>query len=186
MKVAITGHTSGIGQGLCQHFQAQGHEVQGFSRSNGYTLPDTISKVLVKSLSCDIFVNNAIPINSQIVLLEKLWSKWHTQKNKTIVVIGSLSTHVPFVLSELEEYQKQKQELDRLCKQLRYGNGNSPCRLIAIHPGWVDTNICELMDTKKPSKDICMTPQQVAQVVDYAISSPLYIHDVVFNKQVIL
>ena len=177
MKVAITGHTSGIGQDLQQHFLSQGHEVCGFSRSNGHTLPDAIDRVLVKSLDCDVFINNALPIASQIVLLEKLWSKWHA-KNKTIVVIGSIAAHLPFDVPGQETYQQQKRELDTLCKRLRYTNGANPCRLISVHPGWVSTNIFELVNITPPPQEVCMTPQQVTQVVEYALSSPLYIQDI--------
>lgn len=180
MKVAITGHTSGIGQDLQRHFLEQGHEVRGFSRSNGYTLPDAVAKVLVQSLDCDVFVNNALPILSQIELLEKLWPKWHKQ-NKTIVVIGSVAAHLPFDVPGQELYQQQKRELDALCKRLRYTNGSNPCKLISINPGWVSTNIFELVNITPPLPEVCMTPQQVTQVVEYALCSPIYVQDITMS-----
>ena len=180
MKVAITGHTSGIGQDLQRHFLEQGHEVRGFSRSNGHTLPAAIEKVLVKSLDCDVFINNALPVSSQIVLLEKLWPKWCKQP-KTIVVIGSVAAHLPFDVPGQETYQHQKRELDALCKQLRYADGSAHCRLISIHPGWVSTNIFELVNITPPPPEVCMTPQQVTQVVEYALSSPIYIQDITMS-----
>ena len=72
MKVAVTGHTSGIGQGLYQYFAAQGHEVLGYSRSNGYALPDAEDRVLQQIQHCDIFVNNALPVTSQIFFTQQL------------------------------------------------------------------------------------------------------------------
>ena len=76
MKVAITGHTSGIGQGLYKYFQERGYSVQGFDQTNGFLLPNTESQVLEQIQDCNIFVNNALPVTSQISLLKQLWPKW--------------------------------------------------------------------------------------------------------------
>jgi nucleoside-diphosphate-sugar epimerase len=46
MKIAITGHTQGLGQAFFNHFQS--HTVIGFSRSNGYNIasPADRNKIL--------------------------------------------------------------------------------------------------------------------------------------------
>ena len=38
MKIAITGHSAGIGQALAMLYVKQGHEVVGLSRRNGYNI----------------------------------------------------------------------------------------------------------------------------------------------------
>ena len=35
MKIAITGHSAGIGQALSKVYESKGHEVVGLSRRNG-------------------------------------------------------------------------------------------------------------------------------------------------------
>ena len=45
MKVAITGHTNGIGLGLYNYFVDRGHQLVEFSRSNGYTMPEANDRV---------------------------------------------------------------------------------------------------------------------------------------------
>ena len=70
MKVAITGHTNGIGLGLHNYFVEKGHEVLGFSRSNGYTMPEANDRILSQIIDCDLFVNNSEPVNSQIFFLQ--------------------------------------------------------------------------------------------------------------------
>ena len=184
MKVAITGHANGIGQGLYKYFQERGDSVQGFDQANGFRLPDAESRILVQIQDCDIFVNNALPISSQISLLTKLWPKWK-DADKKIIVLGSIASQIDCVTPEVEDYQQQKKELDRVCKSLQYGtwpNLFSQCSLMAIHPGVVATNL--INDLGIPAEiEMCMSVAQVVSVVDYMLNSPLKFDSVVFRKQ---
>ena len=56
MKIAITGHTKGIGKACADVFSE--HEVIGFSRSNGFDI-QAIEPILDSSNDCDVFINNA-------------------------------------------------------------------------------------------------------------------------------
>jgi NAD(P)-dependent dehydrogenase (short-subunit alcohol dehydrogenase family) len=193
MKVAITGHTKGIGQGLYDYFQTHGHDVCGFSRSNGFALPDAESRVLDAIKDCDIFINNALPISSQLFLLKELWPLW-AQQDKKIIVIGSLISHVPIDsiqvsdewkengLEQTQHYRQGKKELDDLCKALRYESTAIRCSLISIHPGYVATNIFAEVGAQHPPADQCLSVEQVVDVVNYALSSTLKIDDIVFRK----
>ena len=180
MKVAVTGHTNGIGQGLYRYFETQGYEVHGYSRSNGYTLPDAEHRVLNEIDDCDIFVNNAYPVSSQIFFVKHLWPRW-VDKNKKIIVIGSIAAHLQFEL-EIQEYQQQKKELDILCKSLRYSSMNSACSIISIHPGYTMTNLYNISPLIFPPIDQCLTVDQVVSVVDYALTSSLKIDDIVVRR----
>ena len=188
MKVAVTGHTSGIGQGLYQYFESQGHEVLGFSRSNGYALPYAEDRVLEQLRSCDVFINNALPVASQISLLKRLWSKWKNT-DKKIIVIGSISAQFQYVSpAGLEEYQQQKKELDIVCNTLRYpplhqGRLARKCSLIAIHPGYVDTSIFTMTSPiARPPMSQMLSVAQVVDVVDYVLHSPINIDTIVLRK----
>jgi NAD(P)-dependent dehydrogenase (short-subunit alcohol dehydrogenase family) len=90
MKVAITGHTQGIGQALMELYQARGHQVIGFSRRNGYdiTKPEDRIRIIDESSDCDLFFNNAHADFSQCDLLFELWQRWENQK-KTIVNLST-------------------------------------------------------------------------------------------------
>jgi|TARA_B100000073_G_scaffold338407_1_gene335527 hypothetical protein len=61
MKYAITGHSRGIGKCCYDLFTADGHEVLGFSRSNGYDIrdPESRKQIVEQSLDADVFINNA-------------------------------------------------------------------------------------------------------------------------------
>ena len=58
MKIAITGHSRGIGKACFDLFSAE-HECVGFSRSNGYDISKGIINIIDQSLECDVFINNA-------------------------------------------------------------------------------------------------------------------------------
>ena len=55
MKIAITGHSRGLGRALAKCLSVN-FEVIGFSRSNGYNIAN-IHEVIKDSLDCDIFIN---------------------------------------------------------------------------------------------------------------------------------
>jgi NAD(P)-dependent dehydrogenase (short-subunit alcohol dehydrogenase family) len=195
MKVAITGHTKGIGQGLYNYFQTRGHNVCGFSRSNGFALPAAEFQILDAIKDCDIFVNNALPVSSQLFLLKKLWPLW-AQQDKKIIVIGSVLSHIPVdsIISQVPDgwaehgleqtqyYRQVKKELDDLCKALRYESTAVRCSLISIHPGYVATNIFAEVGAQHPPIDQCLSVDQVVDLVDYALSSTIKIDDIVFRR----
>ena len=83
MKINITGHSRGIGKSLHDMYVADGHEVVGFSRSNGYDINDVdvCSQIVQESLDCDLFVNNAYAKFSQQLILEELYSHWKEKED---------------------------------------------------------------------------------------------------------
>ena len=83
MKIAITGHSAGIGQALAKIYTEQGHEVIGLSRRIGYNIR-SIPKVASVIESCDVFINNAQVGFAQTELLWEVWNRWRGQ-NKTII-----------------------------------------------------------------------------------------------------
>ena len=73
MKIAITGHSRGIGKELFDIFK-EDNQVEGFSRSNGYDI-STQHQLISRSIKdCDIFINNAWAGFSQIVITGKTFS----------------------------------------------------------------------------------------------------------------
>ena len=90
MKVAITGHSAGIGQALAKQFEANGHEVVGLSRRNGYNIR-SLPKVVGMIEPCDVFINNAQVGYAQTELLFEVWRRWQGQQ-KYIINIGTAMT----------------------------------------------------------------------------------------------
>lgn len=94
MKIAITGHTQGIGLALKDLYQQQGHQVVGFSRSNGYDISDATArkKIIEQSSDCDIFFNNAHCDFSQCDLLFELWQDWQNKKKHIVNISTGYTT----------------------------------------------------------------------------------------------
>lgn len=136
MKIAITGHSAGIGQALAKVYQEQGHEIVGLSRRNGYNIR-SIPKVAAMIEPCDMFINNAQVGFAQTELLFEVWRLWQGQE-KTIMVIGTMMTSMPVPHTpEMYEYLVQKNALDDACRQLMYKSFQP--RIIQVKPGAVAT-----------------------------------------------
>ena len=90
MKVAITGHSKGIGKALADIFETNGHTVLGFSRSNGFDISESANRISIlnKSQDADIFINNAYHPTGQLDLLKEIIEQWR-YSNKIIINIGS-------------------------------------------------------------------------------------------------
>ena len=89
MKIALTGHTKGLGEEIKKGLQDK-HNVIGFSRSNGYDIksPTDRKKIIKESNECDIFINLVHNYYHQTDILFELYAAWEN-KNKLIINIGS-------------------------------------------------------------------------------------------------
>ena len=135
MRVAITGHSAGIGQCFAEILSERGHEVVGLSRRNGNNIR-SLQKIIGPIVECDWFINNAQAGYAQTELLYKVWHQWHNQR-KLIWLIGSIMSAQYSVDFEMQEYKLQKQTLDQAYYNLK--NTPSKCRLVLIRPGIVAT-----------------------------------------------
>ena len=139
MKIAITGHTSGIGKSLYD-FYGRNHQVLGFSRSNDYNIKQKSNEIIDQVKNCDVFVNNAHNNFSQLELLFKLWEQWHDEP-KLIININSMICQVswPYEYHHLvSKYKIHKLSLDKAVKELQ--QTPSKCQISQIEFGFVDTD----------------------------------------------
>jgi len=151
MKIAITGHTSGIGEAisdiltLTSGFGEDKLEIKGYSRSNGFNLAENNGALLIEELvdyDPDIFFNNAWHPGVQNTLCKKLHNKWKDQ-HKVIVNTGSITAYVPHtILDENNVYAQDKKALAEYCihQSFMYPYKNK-CRLINFSWGFVETGI---------------------------------------------
>jgi NADP-dependent 3-hydroxy acid dehydrogenase YdfG len=163
MKIAITGHTKGIGRAIADLYYTD--EVVGFSRSNGYDIStaESISSIVAESLDCDIFVNNAYHDFAQCQLLEEIFKHWKDDPSKTIVNIISRAR---YGLSKAKFYSQTKMELYSKAKSYMFSNKR--CRIININPGYVKTD----MVAHVPSNVKMLTPEQAANIIKWCLDQP--------------
>ena len=143
MKIAITGHTAGIGQAFAKILADRGHEIVGLSNRQGDNIRNT-AKIVEKITHCDIFINNAQAGYAQTELLYEVWEKWQDQPGKHIWCIGTMMTQSPVDQSvpgqkeiSMSQYRNQKIALDDAIAQLR--NKKHMPVVTMIRPGAVAT-----------------------------------------------
>ena len=85
MKIAITGHSKGIGKEL-YNILSLNHTCEGFSRSNGFYI-EKQQYLIVKGIhKCDVFVNNAYKGYEQVNLLNLFGIYGNTMTLKLIKI----------------------------------------------------------------------------------------------------
>jgi len=135
MKIAVTGHTSGLGKALFDHYSNNGNIVSGFSRQTGFDLRDwsMLQKLLDLTENFDLLISNAKPDFFQTLLLYEM-AKRSTRVSK-VISIGSAI--IDFEISDDQDvginlYKTQKLALkDAHCQLVKkYKDFNS----ILVHP----------------------------------------------------
>ena len=169
MKIAITGHTKGIGNAVYNYF-AENNEVHGFSRSNGYDISNKVSreKIIETTKEFDIFVNNAYNDydDSQLAMLIEMSSCWK-DTDKIIINISSRYTNAD------NQYSITKKQLNIFCEKNLYNT----LYILNISPGLVDTTRVKNIQGKKMNTD------EIISVIDFALNnrSKFKVHNITFG-----
>jgi hypothetical protein len=144
-KIALTGHTRGIGKALADTFTAQGYEVIGYSQSNGYDIGEesTRKNILEQTKNFDIFINNAYHPFGQTALLDSVITQWN-ETDKLIINISSKMVY--YTLSGFEDYISAKTKQNEIVKSRVFTN--KP-KILNIIVGAVDTDMAKVWLSKK-------------------------------------
>lgn len=159
MKISITGHTSGLGKALFNHWSNAGHNLTGFSLSNGFNIDTDIEKIA--NVEFDIFINNAYSKYQQVELLYMLYEK-NKDRKCTIINIGSASSDGN--VDRIKPYAIEKLALEKACLQLQFNT--SICKILLIKPGRMQT----LMAAHSNSKKIELS--YMISTIDWLIAQP--------------
>ena len=140
MKIAITGHTAGIGKSFATYLATRGHEIVGLSKREGNNIRN-IPKIVEQIVDCDMWINNAQSGYAQTELLYKIVDAWQGQQDKMIWIISTMMTQDPGVPDipgqswiAMAEYKNQKRALEDAFRQLK-----NKCKMCLIRPGAVAT-----------------------------------------------
>ena len=125
MKIAITGHSKGLGAEFKKYYESRQHTVLGFSRSNGYDLRNwsRMQSMLGQIKDVDVFINCAKPDFVQTIILYELWKLWKGQ-DRTIINISSALSYLPTCTPDLFDdphmdlYRTAKASLNEASAQL--------------------------------------------------------------------
>ena len=173
MKIAITGHSAGIGQALANEYTARGHEIVGLSKRHGYNIR-VVPKIADLIEPCDVFINNAQAGFAQTELLFEIAKRWN-RTNKHIIVISTMMTQDPVSNlpgTEMSLYRVQKVTLEESVRQLRHAS--SGLGLTVVRPGNIATSPDK---TVPPAADVNHWAKTLVSIFDLA-SPNLIIPDI--------
>lgn len=161
MRVAVTGHTNGIGKALYSRLD----NAVGFSLSTGYDITSPIhrSQILENIKDCDVFVNNAFDRYGQCEMLFDVWKLWK-DTDKTIINIGSDVTQYTMSTKRLEmlDYYNYKIALKNLHERLQNLNTNVNMHYVSF--GYVATEKTKSMNI--PEKMTIPVDSAVSQILE--------------------
>ena len=175
MKIAITGHTKGIGK-ACADLLSEEHEIVGLCRTNGFDIQQT-NMCAMKIVPCDVFINNAYLSTFQSRLFEVVFKQWK-DKPKTIINIGSRAQYEHNFSGSI--YSSDKRHLQHTTEHVtfgRQGGFDKQCRVMNLNPGYVNTDMANLdlsADgmTHKPPADEMLTSEHMAELVKWMLDTP--------------
>lgn len=172
MKIAITGHTAGIGQALAEEYVLDGHEVVGLSKRDGNNIRN-IPKICDQIEPCDVFVNNAQAGYAQTELLFGMANRWQGT-GKHIIVISTIMTQAPVAFdSSLDQYRIQKCALEDAVCQVRHRRLG--LKLTLVRPGNIATSPDK---TVPPAADVNNWARTLLDLFDAAKNNNLSIPDI--------
>lgn len=174
MKIAITGHTAGIGQALAREYTEQGHEIVGISRREGNNIRNT-AKTADLVEPCDVFVNNAQAGYAQTELLFEMANRWQGTR-KHIIVISTMMTQDPISVIpglDMDQYRVQKVALEHAVQQIRHRKLG--LRLTVVRPGNTATSADK---TVPPAADVDVWAKTLVSVLALANNNNLRIADI--------
>jgi NADP-dependent 3-hydroxy acid dehydrogenase YdfG len=150
-SIAVTGHTSGIGKGIYEHFQSQGYNVKGFSKDTGFDIShrENIDRIVELTRDCDLFFNNAYSGYAQVELA-KLWQQQHWSDQHFIINTSSMAAEplaeIPKNFPWLVPYGEEKYAINKISWDINHSG--SKCKSVVIMPGVCQTNFYNPYDTE--------------------------------------
>ena len=172
MKIAITGHTNGIGKAIYDALSEHTQNLTGFSLTTGYniSLPEDRTKIISESMNCSVFINNAFDYSkfpteqdtdSQCLLAEELFDAWRGQERYIINIGSRINDFTGFEGTYKEIYAKQKKRLD----QFYLTHSHEKPYIITIRPGTTDTRVVSNENSEK------LNPEDIAKVLMFILDN---------------
>ena len=182
MKIAITGHTNGIGKELDLYYHNKGIETKTYSRSTGHDISDISvrNKIISETLDCDVFINNAYDTVGQTDIASR-WFEEHKNSPHLLVNISSIAPIADRYISprikpvEYTDYVTQKNELDRISWNINFAGLAAKC--INVSPALVDTDMAHPVYIKRfKENNTVISPNELATMIGELV-------DQYFNKK---
>ena len=181
-KIAIVGHTRGIGKAIADLYRKKNYTVVGLSSSNGYDLQCSQVEIMEQLDDCQLIVLNAYVGRGQMTLLKRIYGKFVFEDKKVVVITSTSGTPAgedeEFLDPEYVEYCKNKKTLIEYIEQLQQELLNKPLSVYDVCPDVVDTDMTKGVWENLPK----LTAEEVADAVRYCFESTFNVNKIVIQK----
>ena len=183
-KIAILGHTKGIGKAIADLYRKKNYTVVGLSSSNGYDLHCSQVEIMEQLDDCQLIVLNAYVGRGQMTLLKRIYGKFIFEDKKVAVITSTSGTPMgedeELLDPEYAEYCKNKKILIEYIEQLQQELLNRPLSVYDICPDVVDTDMTKGLWEDLPK----LRANEVADAVRYCFESTFNVNKIVMQKNV--
>ena len=181
-KIAIVGHTRGIGKAIADLYRKKNYTVVGLSSSNGYDLQCSQVEIMEQLDDCQLIVLNAYVGRGQMTLLKRIYGKFVFEDKKVVVITSTSGTPAgedeEFLDPEYVEYCKNKKTLIEYIEQLQQELLNKPLSVYDVCPDVVDTDMTKGLWEDLPK----LKADEVAEAVRYCFESTFNVNKIVVQK----
>ena len=181
-KIAIVGHTRGIGKAIADLYRKKNYTVVGLSGSNGYDLHCSQIEIMEQLDDCQLIVLNAYAGRGQMNLLKRIYGRFVFEDKKVVVITSTSGTPAgedeEFLDPEYVEYCKNKKTLIEYIEQLQQELLNKPLSVYDVCPDVVDTDMTKGLWEDLPK----LRAQEVAEAVRYCFESTFNVNKIVIQK----
>ena len=183
-KIAVIGHTKGIGKAIVSLYRKNNFEVVGLSRTNGFDLENNQHEILDSIDDCGLVVLNAFAGQGQLHLLKRIYGRYMNRSKKIVVITSTSGTpegeDADLSISEYKQYCKLKKELIEYISDLQQELILKPLSVYDVCPDVVDTDMTKGLWEDLPK----LKANEVAEAVKYCFDSTFNINKLVMQKNV--
>ena len=185
-KIAVIGHTRGIGKATYDLYRKKKYKVVGMSKSNGFDIIHDQDKILEQIQDCGLVVLNAHADRGQLNLLKKIYGRHAFDKMKVAVITSTSGIeeepdYNQFKIWDKFEYVQYceiKKELIGYISELQDELLSKPLSVYDVCPDVVDTDMTKGLWEDLPK----LTAKEVAEAVRYCFESTFNINKIVIQK----
>jgi len=185
-KIAVIGHTRGIGKATYDLYRKKKYKVVGMSKSNGFDIIHDQDKILEQIQDCSLVVLNAHADRGQLTLLKKIYGRHSFDKMKVAVITSTSGIeeepdYNQFKIWDKFEYVQYceiKKELIGYISELQDELLSKPLSVYDVCPDVVDTDMTKGLWEDLPK----LTADEVAEAVRYCFESTFNVNKIVIQK----
>ena len=185
-KIAVLGHSRGIGKAICDLYSKKKYDVVGMSKSNGFDLVHDQEKILEEMQDCSLVVLNAHSDRGQLTLLKKIYGRHSFDKMKVAVITSTSGIEEEPDYNQFKiwdkfnyvQYCEIKKELIEYIDQLQEELRSKPLSVYDVCPDVVDTDMTKGVWENLPK----LTAEEVAEAVRYCFESTFNVNKIVIQK----